>query len=609
MKVVNSKVLSFIFFSILLGISSPQVVYCDQTFGLNYLQTIKGSQDNYPIWKKQNQFSAKNNTWNIYPIYGGEMLSIKVDPNNEQIIYVGTRDAGVFKSTDGAQTWQPARQNLTFWPIRSMAIDAMNSNTIYAGTDYDGVWKTTDAGITWSNVSTGLNTGLIVTNIVIDPQNTSHLYASLAGGLGFVIGNIYKSTNGGASWQMKDSGIPRYSGAYTNAIYSLCIDPDSTSVLYAGTHFDGAYKTTNGGESWTAINDSLPQSPPYYETVNALAVDPHHQNRLCALVSGDYYTYENSYWHKISQSYFPNDPISWDFIFFHPTDQMALYTAGNRFTKSTDGGINWTQYLGWNESGHIEDISFHDLFPDIMYAASNILFYYMGGVYKSINQGLTWSLSTDGITATVTSSVAIDPQNTDNIYCGSIYGNLFRTTDSGITWNVTETGGGEINNIAVDPIQPQNIYITSFGLYKSTNYGQTFNVINEVPEAISISINPNASSPVFVGTWLDGIYKSTDAGSSWQQKNNGLPQNGSYFCQILTLAIDPSDTAVVWAGTEQGGIVKSTNGGDSWQIMGLTSEDKVNAIAVNPSNSNEILAGTGNIGNGEIYKSIDGGTN
>ena len=62
--------------------------------------------------------AAPATKWQSYPIYGGEMTSIVADPTNPQIVYVGTRDAGVFKTTNGGQSWRPARQGLTFMPIR-----------------------------------------------------------------------------------------------------------------------------------------------------------------------------------------------------------------------------------------------------------------------------------------------------------------------------------------------------------------------------------------------------------------------------------------------------------------------------------------------------------
>jgi photosystem II stability/assembly factor-like uncharacterized protein len=104
-----------------------------------------------------------------------------------------------------------------------------------------------------------------------------------------------------------------------------------------------------------------------------------------------------------------------------------------------------------------------------------------------------------------------------------------------------------------------------------------------------------------------GIYKSDDGGSTWEQKNQGLPTFGGSVCPILSIAIDPDDLATVWAGMQYGGgIARSTDGGEQWQVMGLTETNFVEAIAVNPANSDEILAGGGSW-DGSIFKSTDGG--
>lgn len=580
----------------------------------------------------RNASRSASDDWHSYPIYGGKMTSMAIDPSDSETVYVGTRDAGVFKTTDGGQSWQPARTGLTFYPIRSLEVDPQHPNTLYAGTDFDGIWKTTDGGNSWNKSGRGLAEDLIVFNIVIDPQNTNTLYAGLAGGLGLVIGNIYKSENGGATWEVKDDGIPRYEGrSRPNAIYSLVIDPANSSLLYAGTHFHGAFKSTNGGGMWNAINDGLPfwDSTKYLGRVNALAIDPHHSNRLSAIINGEYYVFENKSWQKVSmgtRSYEkPNSIIALGYLYFHPTDPAIIYSAGSRFTKSTDAGINWTSSLGWPDSGEIPEIAFHQSSPNTIYAVSDTQSQYLGGVYKSNDQGDTWTQSSQGITAVNIHSVAIDPLNSNTIYAGTgDSGCFFRTLDGGMTWSrgyrySTHNGvqydiryffgSRGIRDIAVDYLNPQNIYIAATDFYRSTNQGETFQEVDDVEEPECIAIAPNASSPIYVGCRSGrGIYKSSDDGLTWMQKNQGLPMFGNSINPILSLAIDPTNVSTVWAGTEfRGGIVKSTDSGEHWQVKGLTNETPVEAIAVNPNNSNEILAGGSRVGEGRIYKSTDGG--
>lgn len=553
--------------------------------------------------------------WKSYPLYAGEITSIAsvVTPTITQTVYAGTRDAGVFKTTDGGQSWKPARSGLTFYPIRSLEVDPQHPDILYAGTDYDGVWKSTDGGATWLQASSGLES-LIVFNIVVDPQNSDILYAGLAGGIGLCVGNIYKSYNGGATWVLRDDGIPRYSGesTHTNGIISLAMDPDNPLLLYAGTNYYGAFRSANGGETWTALNDGLPFQPgstDSYETVNALATDPHHANRLSAIIGGEYYVFDGA-WQKVDQgTYDANSGLFTDYLYFHPVSSTVIYSAGDRFSKSEDGGVNWAWLLGWNVSSQVPDVAFHPSFPDTLYAATDILFQFDGGVYQSLDQGETWAETSQGITAAVIRSVAIDPQDAHRIYAGAGEGHFYRTQDGGETWQHGYTGGSDVSDVAVDPLNSQNLYIADgLKLVRSLDYGETFERIDAVEDAQCIATAVQTSTVVYVGTGFQkGIYKSPDGGTTWAQKNQGLPLVSGDPCPILSLAVDPNDPETVWAGTQYGGgIVKSSDGGEHWQTVGLTETNLVEAIAVNPTNSNEILAGGGFL-DGRIYKSTDGG--
>ena len=143
----------------------------------------------------------------------------------------------------------------------------------------------------------------------------------------------------------------------------------------------------------------------------------------------------------------------------------------------------------------------------------------------------------------------------------------------------------------------------------STDGGEIFEPIDAVEYPNCIAIPLHASNPIYVGSGFVGygIYKSTDGGQTWSQKNQGLPLFGGSINPILSLEIDPARPSTVWAGTQYGGgIVKSTDGGEHWQVKGLTEANFVDSIAVNPDNSDEILVGAG-YSSGNIYKSTDGG--
>ncbi|HET89561.1 MAG TPA: hypothetical protein ENN99_02315 [Chloroflexi bacterium] len=579
------------------------------------------------VWEATFASGAKHTSpsaseeWQPYPIYGGEMTSIAMGSVitegtlHIETVYVGTRDAGVFKSSDGGQSWEPARTGLTFYPIRTLVTDPQNPHVLYAGTDYDGIWKSTDGGDTWFESGSGLDRGLIVFDIEIDPQDTDTLYAGLAGGVALAIGNIYNSEDGGATWTIKDAGLPRSSetSSYTNGILTLALDPDDPARLYAGTVFDGAFVTTDGGEAWTPISEGLPylSYPDWFREVSSLAIDPHHGNRVAAIAGGKYHVWDDiNGWEKVS-----DDTLSSEsHLYFHPADPAILYCPNrlHGFSKSADGGVNWEHFRAG-----IFDVAFHTLFPDTLYGVHRGDFNEIGGVYKSDDQGETWSEAYPGVMAQAVQSVVVDPQDSDRMYAGTGNGHFFRTQDGGITWErgLYESykplyNFGAVKDLAVDPLDSHKIYLVgSSGLFTSTNYGAVLEKIEALtsPNCMAVSIK-NSSTQVYVGGGLDhGVYRSVDGGSTWDQITETLPVFGSSTCPVLSIAVDPDNPDTVWVGMQYGGgIARSTDGGDHWQVMGLTETNFIEAIAINPANSAEILAG-GGFWEGSIYKSTDGG--
>lgn len=558
--------------------------------------------------------------WESFPFYGGEVLSVAISPDDEDVVYVGTRDAGVFKTINGGQSWQPARHGLTLMPIRTIEIDPQNSNVLYAGSDFDGIWKSTNGGGSWIQIRNGVLNGnyWLVENIVIDFQNTQIIYAAYH--QPHYGGHILKSVNGGTSWEYKDSGIPKNEDGHTEDLYALAIDPNNHLTLYTGTRRDGAFRTTNGGESWQTINCGVPvDSNGDLVNVTSFAFDPHHSNRLCSVIGfvgrGYYFFNAQNCWEKISTDNRVDDHIK-----FHPTDGDIIYSYGNSFHISSDGGVTF----GYAEDiEQVNDIEFHNDFPDTIYAAtewygSKLDGYRSGGVNKTTDSATTWSEMNQGITARVISTVGVDPQNSDYIYAidGGDNTLLHRSQDGGQTWQRSFDFIGEfdLDFITVDPLMSQQIYAGGWAndFYISTDYGDTFSTIDEVIYPTMIAFDPDSPTTMYVSSREEGIYKSYDSGSTWTQKRNGLPIDsfdGSTW--IDSVAVDPNNSLVVWAGANvREGIFKSEDGGENWVLKGLKDDffaHKILSLAINSNNSNIILAGTGSYGPGSIYRTTNGG--
>ena len=113
-------------------------------------------------------------------------------------------------------------------------------NILYAGTDFDEIWKSINSGESWFKSSNGMADVVVINDIAIDPQNSGVVYAAIGDGYhGLMEGHIYKSENGGATWQIKDKGIPRYQydpSATNGAMTRVTVNPNNSVILYAGNY-------------------------------------------------------------------------------------------------------------------------------------------------------------------------------------------------------------------------------------------------------------------------------------------------------------------------------------------------------------------------------------
>ncbi len=560
--------------------------------------------------------------WVSLPLFGGEVTSVAADPSNALVVYVGTRDAGVFKSTDGGSHWTPARSGLTFAPIRSLLVDPMHPSTVWAGTDFDWVWKSINGGVSWLRAgTTSTATSMIVFNLAIDPRNTSIVYAGCAGGVALSIGGVWKTADGGATWARADTGIPRYGtgSTYTNGIVAFALDTAHPDTLLAGSIYDGVFQSNDGGTNWSPLNEGVPFMPgstDYRDRVNALAFDPHHASRPAAVIGSHFFTLGSGAWTQRSGE--------WDLVAsmdgvlaFHPTVADVVFTASILgFAKSGDGGATWASPKG---SDGIGRVAISAAAPGTIFGALGGGFDSLGGVAVSSDAGEHWASSSTGLTAADVFSVAADPVNPLNLYVGTGSGFFFASRDAGLTWSAARDAAytyqdvfnfGEVSSIAVDPGNPSLVSVAAFtGFYRSHDRGASFTKITAVGSPVSIAVSAATAPPTYyVGCGLgDGVYRSTDGGTSWAAVTTGLPTFGGNLNPVLTVATDPNDVRTVWIGTQYGGgILRSSDSGDHWVSSGLTDENFVEAISVRPGNSREILAGAG-FWSGKIFKSVDGG--
>ena len=245
-----------------------------------------------------------------------------------------------------------------------------------------------------------------------------------------------------------------------------------------------------------------------------------------------------------------------------------------------------------------------------------------GGIWKSTDNGLNWTVLNDQLGVIGVSSIAIDPSNSDIIYiatgdddAGDTYSiGIMKSTDGGANWNTTGltlSGNSRVYNLVLDPSNSQIVYAaTNSGLYKSTNSGTSFSVI--LAQATrDFAFKPGDSQTIYTVT-SSSFYRSTNGGTSFTQISSGLP--GTDVSRIV-IGVTPANSAYIYlsiAANNNGfkGLYRSTNSGTSFSLRNNTTDIYETtqawydlAIAVDPANAEIVYNGVLN-----LWKSTNGGT-
>ncbi len=343
----------------------------------------------------------------------GRVNTIIVDPDNSDIIYVGSPAGGIWKSTDAGATYIPLTDFLPQIGVSGIAIDPSNTDILYIATgddDYNsstsvGIWKSTDAGANWQQ--TGMNptnTPYRTSEIYINPDNTNMLWVATSNG-------IFKSVNGGDDWTNKQSGSFR----------DLKVKPNNSNIIYATTN-DEFYKSTDAGETFTQITEGLPT------TSGRLFIDitPANGNLVYMVASNSDSTYQGIY--KSSDSgttftqmentvnIFEGDQSWYDLaIAVSNTNENEIYVGCLNVWKSSDGGDSFSQLNEWysrTDSYTHADIHFIRAFNGSIFVGSD------GGIFESTDAGSTFTDLSPGLGISQFYRISVSKQDSNKMAGG-----------------------------------------------------------------------------------------------------------------------------------------------------------------------------------------------
>ncbi|MDC7997926.1 VPS10 domain-containing protein [Gilvibacter sediminis] len=555
---------------------------------------------------------------NIGPFRGGRSVTstgVIGDPNT---YYMGSTGGGVWKTTDRGITWNNISDGyFKMGSVGAIAVAESDPNVVVVGMGEhaargvmtsmgDGVYISHDAGKTWKHI--GLEKSRHISDVIIHPQNPDVIYITAQGAQygPSTDRGVYRTTNGGASWERVLYVDDRVGGA------SLSMDMNNPRILYAamweherypwimqsGGDKSGLYKSIDGGATWDKMKTGLPAA----FGKAGISVSRANSERVFAVIEaegtqGGVYRSDNAgkSWTQVNKDRV-NIARSWYYmeIFADPVNENVVYVLNAPVMKSIDGGRSFSNIPVPHGDNHHLWINPAD--------NQNLINSNDGGANISFNAGKSWSSQQNQPTAQFYRVIA-DNQVPYHVYGGqqdnSAIGIASRTNDGGIDWkDWYSVAGGESAFIAFDPDDPQTVYGGTYqgNLSKWDRDARVQKSIKQYPE-LGLSIAPkdakyryNWNAPIITSPHDRSViyhvgnvvFKSTDQGMSWTEISPDLTKNekdkhgpgggpytneaagGENYNTITSLMESQHEEGVLYAGTDDGLVHITRDGGQNW---------------------------------------------
>lgn len=597
---------------------------------------------------------------------GGRTRALILDPRQPDTLYAGGVAGGVWKSTDGGLSWTALDDLAPNLAIGSLAMDPSSSQIVYAGTGEGyfnedavrgaGIFKTTDGGLNWTQLASTDNPNFhYVNDIVISRRDPRRVYAATRTG-------VWRSKNRGRSWNRVLS--PKvYGGCLdlalrtdlssdflfascgtregTAAVWrndeaekkggweqvlsesemgrtTLAIAPSDQDVVYAlastnqkGSFYWGlsaVFRSDDGGRTWNA---------------QVRNTDPAPLNRL--LLTNAYFAISECGGNgNINQGWYDNS------IAVDPVNPDRVWAGGIDLFRSDDGGKSWGVMSSWLQPGEDEyvhadqhAIVFHPRYDGV---ANKTLFVANdGGLFKTADALAAPAMSPSAVCSF--GAIQTDWTSLNNgygvtqFYYGIPYPDgatyFGGSQDTGVlkgsgnpdAWDVIFPG--DAGYVAVDPVNTDVVYasLTNLSIYKSTDGWKSF-----APATSGIAGDKFLFITPFVLDPADPKRLWTGGGRLWHTTNGagtwGLA-SAQLQGQVSTIAVFPTDSDRVLAGTSEGWIYRSTSARtatkDTVWASAQPRKGFVSSVAFDPSDPNVVYATYSNFGGVHVWKSTDGG--
>lgn len=562
-------------------------------------------------------------------LMAGRISDIAIDPTNPSTWYVGVGSGGVWKTDNGGTTWNPVFDGEDTYSIGCITIDPNDASTIWVGTGENvsgrhvgygaGVYRSRDGGTTWENM--GLTASEHIGMIRVDPRDSNVVYVAAQGPLWSGGGErgLYKSTDGGQSWQKilgAGLGNTEIDDQYTG-VSEVHLDPDNPDIVYAvawqrfrnvavlldGGPGSGIHKSTDGGATWRELTEGLPEED---KGKIGFAISPQQSNVVYATVElahreGGFFRSDDRGESWVKQ----NDYISggtgphyYQEIFASPHQFDRVYQMDVHMHVTDNGGQDFVKTS--SDKKHVDHhaMAFHPSDEDYLLVGND------GGLYESLDLGATWRfIANMPITQFYKVSVDYD-EPFYNVFGGtqdnSSFGGPSRTDNViGIRnedWYLTL--GADGHQSAADPSNP-NIVYANWQEGNLTRYdhstGESVYIkpqpgAGEDTERVNwdapILISPHDPERLYHATYR--VWQSDNRGDSWRAISGDLTRNEertrqslmgrrwsfdsiwdlaamSQYNTITSLSESPIVAGLLYAGTDDGIVQISEDGGANWR--------------------------------------------
>ena len=585
--------------------------------------------------------------WHLGPTnVSGRCTDIAVvEPKGENYtIYLATASGGVWKTENEGTTWEPIFEKEATASIGDIAIDPTNPEVIWIGTgeanifrssqNGAGIYKSWDGGKTWKHM--GLADALTIARIIVHPKNPEVVYVAASGHewTDNEERGVFKTTDDGETWEKILYIDPR-----TGAI-DLVMDPQDNDTLYAalwqrirlkwndprnhpGYDKSGIYKSTDGGQTWKPVNTGLPEakdrgrigldictSQPQtlyalvdnYQVARELTAeeraDPYRRGLRAIIKGATVYRSDDKgeTWQQVSglseetMQYMMRHSGTYGWVFgqirVDHNDPDRVYIMGVPLSVSIDGGKTFKEIANNVHGDH------HGMWID-PHNSNYMVNVNDGGIAVSYDMGKNWRTFTYNLPVCQFFNVSYDMETPFHVYGsmqdhGSFRGQVLQRTDrrgnklegyQAVEWE--RAPGGEGSTHAIDPSHPEIVYSAGFyGHITRTNLktGDRKNIYPPQTEEIDrlrgqwlapIILSPSHPETVYLG--LQYLFRSRFRGDVWERISPDLSYGKKEelgdipYQTIFSISESPFNPEIIYAGTDDGKVWVTLNSGRTWK--------------------------------------------